>query len=75
MKNAGAWVDGDECGLARGRPANFRIQATAASLGLAFIEGAASPAAPDPERSPHRRRGPRVAAADIRAAAGGEVSQ
>ena len=43
-----------ERGMTRRRLANFRIQATAGGLRSAFRDGEASPAAPDPERSPYR---------------------
>ena len=39
-----------ERGMPRRRFANFRIQATAGGMRCSFSEGAASPAAPDPER-------------------------
>ena len=49
--DCGGKVGGGEREVTRGRLANFRIQAPAGGLRSALGDGAASPAAPDPERS------------------------
>jgi hypothetical protein len=51
---------------AAGMSPNFRMQATAGGAGVVLIEGEASPAAPDLERSPHWRQIVRARVAIVR---------